>query len=167
MGTHYKGSRKEKQALNAYVALMRAAESVTSRTTGSMTEAGLTLSQFGVLEAIYHLGPLCQRALAEKILKSTGNIVVVVDNLERQSLVVRRRDKKDRRYVTVHLTDKGRWLVGEVFPKVLKSIVREMEAIEGAEQVALYKLCRKLGKKKDISGKKGSSKPVNEMRRAQ
>jgi len=96
MGTHYKGSRKEKQALNAYVALMRAAESVTSRTTGSMTEAGLTLSQFGVLEAIYHLGPLCQRALAEKILKSTGNIVVVVDNLERQSLVVRRRDKKGR-----------------------------------------------------------------------
>ncbi|VAW39073.1 hypothetical protein MNBD_DELTA02-878 [hydrothermal vent metagenome] len=167
MGTHHKGSRREKQALNAYVALMRAAESVTSRTTGSMTDAGLTLSQFGVLEAIYHLGPLCQRALAEKILKSTGNIVVVVDNLERQGLVVRRRDRKDRRYVIVHLTGKGRGLVGEVFPKVLKSIVREMAAIGGEEQVALYKLCRKLGKKKDISNSKDSDKPVNNLRRAQ
>ncbi len=167
MGTHYKGSRKEKQALNAYVALMRAAESVTSRTTGSMTDAGLTLSQFGVLEAIYHLGPLCQRALAEKILKSTGNIVVVVDNLERQSLVLRRRDREDRRYVTVHLTAKGRRLVGKVFPKVLKDIVREMAAVKGEEQVALYKLCRKLGKKKDDPNDKASSKPVNDMRRAQ
>ncbi len=167
MGTHYKGSRKEKQALNAYVALMRAAESVTSRTTGSMTDAGLTLSQFGVLEAIYHLGPLCLRALAEKILKSTGNIVVVVDNLERQSLVLRRRDREDRRYVTVHLTAKGRRLVGKVFPKVLKDIVREMAAVKGEEQVALYKLCRKLGKKKDDPNDKASSKPVNDMRRAQ
>lgn len=71
-------------ALSTYTKLVRAAESVTSRTSRLMTEAGLTLSQFGVLEALYHKGPLCQRDIAAKILKSTGNITLVIDNLEKE-----------------------------------------------------------------------------------
>jgi MarR family 2-MHQ and catechol resistance regulon transcriptional repressor len=68
-------------ALNTYTKLMRAAETVTGRVGRTMTAAGLTISQFGVLEALHHKGPLCQRDIAAKILKSTGNITLVIDNL--------------------------------------------------------------------------------------
>ena len=69
-------------ALNTYTKLMRAAESVTNRVNRFMSAANLTISQFDVLEALYHKGPLCQRDIAAKILKSTGNITLVIDNLE-------------------------------------------------------------------------------------
>src|SRR4051794_22640586 len=89
--------------LNTYTKLMRAAESVTSRVNRSMSPFNLTISQFGVLEALFHKGPLCQRDIAAKILKSTGNITLVIDNLEKRGLVRRVRDTEDRRYLTVHL----------------------------------------------------------------
>src|SRR5512137_201268 len=102
-------------ALNTYTKLMRAAESVTSRVNRSMAAFDLTISQFGVLEALYHKGPLCQRDLGAKILKSTGNITLVIDNLEKRRLVRRERDSADRRYLTVHLTATGTGLVAPVF----------------------------------------------------
>ena len=72
-----------------------------------LAEAGLTESQFGVLEALLHLGPLHQRELAEKILRTNGNVTLVVDHLEKRGLVRRERGSADRRYIKVHLTDAG------------------------------------------------------------
>lgn len=134
-------------ALNSYTKLMRAAESVTSRTSRPMAAAGLTISQFGVLEALLHKGPLCQRDIAAKILKSTGNITMVIDNLEKQGLVRRERDMEDRRYLTVHLTEKGTTLINKVFADVEASIVAEMSALSAEEQEQLGSLCKKLGVK--------------------
>ena len=93
------------RALNTYTKLMRAAESVTGRVHRVLAAPRLTISQFGVLEALYHKGPLCQRDIAAKILKSTGNITLVIDNLEKQGLVKRERTSEDRRYLTVKLTE--------------------------------------------------------------
>ncbi|MBI5484691.1 MAG: MarR family transcriptional regulator [Deltaproteobacteria bacterium] len=132
-------------ALNTYTKLMRAAESVTNRTSRVMAAAGLTISQFGVLEALYHKGPLCQRDVAAKILKSTGNITLVIDNLEKSALVRRERDTGDRRYLTVHLTESGSELIAKVFVDVEASIVAEMGSLNGDEQELLGKLCKKLG----------------------
>src|SRR6266545_1475603 len=108
---------KQQLALSAYIKLMRAAESLTARVNLHFTAAGLTISQFGVLEALYHLGPLCQKDLAQKILKSSGNLTLVIDNLEKRRLVKRERTSQDRRYVTIHLTPEGEALIAEVFPK--------------------------------------------------
>src|SRR6478672_962992 len=105
MRQRYEGSETERRALDAYTKLMRASESLIDRLSPEMQAAGLTWSQFGVLEALLHVGPLCQKDLGEKLLKSTGNITMVVDNLERRGLVRRVRGTQDRRYVTVHLTE--------------------------------------------------------------
>jgi MarR family 2-MHQ and catechol resistance regulon transcriptional repressor len=133
------------RALNTYTKLMRAADSVTGRTSRPMLAADLTLSQFGVLEALHHKGPLCQRDIAAKILKSTGNITMVIDNLEKRGLVRRERVSQDRRYLTVHLTEQGVGLVVRVFADVEASIVAEMSSLSGDEQDLLGKLCKKLG----------------------
>ena len=132
-------------ALNSYTKLMRAAESVTVRVGRTMTAAGLTISQFGVLEALHHKGPLCQRDIAAKILKSTGNITLVIDNLEKQGLVKRERISDDRRYLTVRLTEEGEKLIGTAFANVEAAIVAEMSALSEDEQNNLGRLCKKLG----------------------
>lgn len=144
----------EKRALNAYTKLMRAAESVTGRINRTMAAAELTVSQFGVLEALFHKGPLCQRDIATKILKSTGNITMVIDNLERRGLVRRERAAEDRRFLTIYLTDEGQLLIAEVFPRVAAAIVEEMTLLTETEQEELGRLCRMLGLKE--RGSKGS-----------
>lgn len=144
MGTHYRGARPETDALNAYIKLMRAAESVTTRAHVVLPKE-VTLSQFGVLEVLLHRGPLCQSDLAGKLLKSGGNITLIVDNLEKAGYVMRERSSEDRRFVTVSLTDTGRVFITELFPKVAASITRELGALSSAEQFTLGWLCKKAG----------------------
>src|SRR6056297_4303318 len=107
MGTHYQGSEREEKTLNAFIKLMRATDSLNNRLNRQLSDAGLTVSQFGVLEALLHLGPLNQKALGEKLLKSGGNITLVIDNLEKCNFVQRHQDSSDRRAMLIHLTEKG------------------------------------------------------------
>ncbi len=141
----YRGTRDEVRALNAYVKLMRASESVSARTHRHLSDAGLTVSQFGVLEALYHLGPLSQAELAKKILKSSGNITMVIDNLEKRDLVKRERRQEDRRYYSIRLTPGGKKLIRGIFPRHAGKIVEAMNALTKTEQETLSNLCRKLG----------------------
>jgi len=139
------------RSLNCYTKLMRAAESVTNRVGRNMSAAGLTISQFGVLEALLHKGPLCQRDIATKILKSTGNITLVIDNLEKQGLVRRERSTDDRRYFTVSLTEPGKQLIDSAFATVESAIIAEMGALTEAEQDTLGLLCKKLGLREETN----------------
>jgi MarR family transcriptional regulator, 2-MHQ and catechol-resistance regulon repressor len=145
MGTHYRGAPRETRSLDAYIKLMRAAESVLSRA-HRLTACDLTVSQFGVLESLYHLGPMHQRRIGSKLLKSGGNVTMVIDNLEKRGLVQRRRDQKDRRFVSVHLTPAGERAIEEVFPRHVESIVEVLAPLSAAEQEELGRLCRKLGR---------------------
>lgn len=146
MGSHYTGTDSERLALDSYIKLMRAAESVTSRVAQRLDRHGLTTSQFGVLEALLHLGPLCQRDLAAKILKSTGNLTLIIDNLEKRGLVRRERGS-DRRYLTVHLTAAGHTLIADLFPRHAVAIGDELATLSAEEQRELGRLCRKLGRR--------------------
>jgi MarR family 2-MHQ and catechol resistance regulon transcriptional repressor len=145
MGTRYKGTKEQTRALNAFIKLVRAAQSVSGRVESFFSEIGLSVSQFGALEALHHLGPLYQKDLASKILKSTGNITMVVDNLEKRGLVERVRDEKDRRHYSVRITPKGSTLIGSFFSGHVTRIVREMSALSKAEQDELGRLCKKVG----------------------
>ena len=105
MGSHHHGPKAEVAALDAYIKLMRAAESVTARAHLVLPD-GVTITQFAALEALYHRGPLIQSELAAKLLRSGGNLTLVVVNLERDGLITRERTAADRRFVKVALTPK-------------------------------------------------------------
>lgn len=151
MGTKYKGNIREINALNAFININRAVESIGTRINKNLQQKGLTESQFGVLEALLHLGPLCQKEIAEKLLVSGGNITMVIDNLEKRELVKRLRSRKDRRYFNIKLTDKGKNLIKSIFPEHVKTIVREFEILTQDEQKVLRNLARKLGKGNDLN----------------
>lgn len=148
MGTHYRGNKKEVRALNAYIKLMRAGESLNARVHQHLAEYGISSSQFAVLEILKHLGPQCQKDLGKKLLKTGGNIVLIVDNLEKGGLVSRKREGKDRRYVTVKLTQQGKNLIDRIFPNHVAGIVKEMNILDIKEQEELGKMCKKLGLQK-------------------
>ena len=146
MGTHYRGTKGEELALATYIKLARAAEAVNGRINAHLAEVNLTVSQFGVLEVLHHLGPLCQKDLAEKILKSPGNLTLVIDNLVKRDLVEKRRSTVDRRYVDIHLTPAGNTLIAGFFPRHVAVVVQEMGVLSESEQEQLGNLCRKVGK---------------------
>ncbi|TFG65539.1 MAG: MarR family transcriptional regulator [Anaerolineales bacterium] len=146
MPTHYDGTPEETNALNAFIKLTRAADTLSAHLTQRKSMGNLTIRQFGVLESLYHLGPLRQGEISVKLLKSGGNITLVVDNLEKSGLVLRTRDTEDRRAVTVSLTEQGRELIAGLFPRHVANIVREFSILTQAEQRQLGELCRILGK---------------------
>jgi MarR family transcriptional regulator, 2-MHQ and catechol-resistance regulon repressor len=145
MGTHYKGSKKEKRALDSYIKLMRAADTINSAVNLSISKFGLTESQFNVLDALYHLGPLSQKELGYKLLKSGGNITMVIDNLEKDAYVERRRGKEDRRIFFVHLTKAGGKKLEEILSVQVNFITNEMNRLSKAEQIEFQRLCKKIG----------------------
>lgn len=137
--------KKEVVALGTFVKLIRAAESVAADVHKEIGEAGLSISQFGILEALYHGGPMCQKDIGKKILKSAGNITMVIDNLEKQQLVVRTRSTEDRRFYLVSLTDKGEKLIDAIFPPHSRRIKNRMSVLTIDEQKMLGGLLKKLG----------------------
>jgi MarR family 2-MHQ and catechol resistance regulon transcriptional repressor len=155
METHHKETKKKIEALSTYIKLIRAAESLSARVNLSLSNYDLTESQFGVLEALHHLGPLSQTALAKKLLKSGGNMTTVIDNLEKNGLVERKRGmvhqnsaKRDRRFFSVHLTSKGKNKINEVLPNQIKLIVDEIGILNADEQKELQRLCKIVGLKR-------------------
>ena len=144
MGTRHRGTNEEINALNAFIKLARSAESVTVRIQTALP-ATLTITQFGVLDALYHIGSLCQSELAEKLLKSGGNLTLVVDNLEKAGYVLRERDPADRRFVVVKLTENGQAFIANLWPKVVGKVTREMNALSFTELADLSRLCKKIG----------------------
>jgi MarR family 2-MHQ and catechol resistance regulon transcriptional repressor len=145
MGTKYKGTKEEILALDGYIKLSRAAESVSRSINAHLSDYDLTISQFGTLEALYHLGPLPSGELGDKILKSSGNMTFVIDNLVKRGLVYRQRREDDRRCVEIYLTEDGRSLIHQIWPSHLAGVVRTMNALSKDQQTQLTALCRALG----------------------
>jgi len=145
MGTRYKGTDKEVTALNSFIKLVRAAESTLSRVNLVLSKYNLTESQFAILDALSHIGPLFQKDLGNKLLKTGGNITLVIDNLEKRSLVKRERREQDRRYFTIHLTKQGKALFTKVFPVYLSAIVKEMSVIPKSDHLELQRISKTVG----------------------
>src|SRR5580704_19234805 len=106
MPTHFQGDADTVRALSAFINLVRASDSTIAKTTAHLEELGVTNGQFAVLEALLHLGPMCQHTLGKKLLRSGGNVTLVVDNLERHGWV--RRSAEGRSAAGENLSDAER-----------------------------------------------------------
>ena len=110
-----------------------------------LAQAGLTITQLGVLEAILHKGPLSHRELGRKVLTSAANMTDVIDKLAARGLVQRVRCPSDRRLVRVELTDAGTALIERIFPDHARDITDVMSELSCAEIGQLASLLRRLG----------------------
>ncbi len=138
--------KDDELALKTYTKLLRAEAVLSSKVAAlELSASGLTISQFGVLEVLFHKGDLTANDLSRKILKTKGNLTMVIDNLDRKGFVERRPCENDRRKIYITLTPEGRNLIEDVFPRHARSISDFMQVLTSDEQVQLGALCKKLG----------------------
>jgi MarR family transcriptional regulator, 2-MHQ and catechol-resistance regulon repressor len=147
LGTHYQGPAREVRALDALIKLLRCTHSLSTRLEAGIREDGLTGNQFGLLEALLHLGPLQPCDLGPRLLTSRPNVVLIVDQLEEAGLVRRTPVERDRRRVLVKLTPEGRRAIERAFPRHLRRLVDEFSVFSAKEQEELARLCKRLGKR--------------------
>lgn len=145
MGTRHKGSEREIRALDAFIKLNRAVETVNARLAPGLAAAGMTQAQLAVLEALFHLGPMSQRDIGRKLLRSNPNVTAVIGNLERDGLVTRVRSTTDRRVVVVSLTAAGRTKIERAFPAHAARIADLFDVLDTDEIERLAALAKKLG----------------------
>jgi len=146
MQGHIPITEEQRISLGVYVKLMRATSCVTSKMHQHLAKWKLTMSQFGVLEALLHLGSMPQQALGRKILKSGGNITMVIDNLEKRRLVSRETDPRDRRRTCINLTPEGDAIIREIFPKHALVSEHVFSVLNETECRLLGSLLKKLGR---------------------
>jgi MarR family transcriptional regulator, 2-MHQ and catechol-resistance regulon repressor len=129
-------------ALRLWIALARAHNAVAVRAQADVARHGLTVAEFGVLEALYHKGPMLLSEVQRRILVSSGGITYLVDRLEKRGLVERRDCPGDRRARLAALTPEGEALVAGIFPQhaaVIRDALRGLTADEKQEAVRLLR----------------------------
>lgn len=103
--------------LKLVVAVARTYNNLFFQIEKSLQEFDLNVSEFGVLEMLYHKGDQPVQKVAEKILVTSGTITYVINKLEKKGFVIRRKCNKDKRVYYVSLTEKGKDYISHIFPK--------------------------------------------------
>lgn len=138
-------TQAHREALKLWIVLARAFHAVEERAAADAGRHGLTLAEFGILEALQHKGPLLLGELQRRILVSSGGMTYLVDRLERRGLVRREPCPDDRRARYAALTAAGAALVERAFPRHAAAIADAFGGLSRAEQRDAIRLVRKLG----------------------
>ena len=133
------------QGVHLWLLLWKATKAMEAHARRSVEATGLCLSDFGVLEALLHKGPLPVSELGKKVLLSSGSMTAAVDRLERGGLVKRANAQTDRRSRIVHLTSVGSKLIRRVFAEHARDMEHAFSALTKSERAAFGNLLRKLG----------------------
>jgi len=133
-------------SLKLWVVLSRAHAALADHAQADVARHGLTLAEFGVLEVLFHRGPLLLGEVQRKVLVSSGGITYLVDRLVRQGLVERRPCPEDRRARYAALTAAGHTLIERIFPDHARAIQRATAGLGTKEKRAAAALLRTLGR---------------------
>jgi len=107
-------------------------------------EKGLTMPQFTVLELLYNRGEQTIQQIIDKVLSSSGNITVVVRNLERMELVYRHDNPYDRRSYLIGITQRGKELMDATFAKHMSNLAEALSKLTTAEKEQVVSILKKL-----------------------
>ena len=135
-----------KASLKLWLIMARASRAIAERTRKSMESAGLSPSEFGVLEALYHKGPLTIGEIGGRLLMASGSMTYVVDKLESRGLLARRVSADDRRAILVELTRQGESCISDIFPRHAEKIRQATAGLTIEERHITAALLRRLGK---------------------
>jgi MarR family 2-MHQ and catechol resistance regulon transcriptional repressor len=136
-------------ALKLWVVMSRANNALSERLQASVSAHDLTLTEFGILEVLFHKGPLLLGEVQRRILVSSGGVTYLVDRLEKKGLVERRECPGDRRARYAALTEAGEELIGRIFPSHAECIDGLMGPLSEEEQRIAVSLMRRIGRSAD------------------
>ena len=125
--------------------LWKAAKAVEKVDRASIAQTGLGLSDFTIMEALLHKGPLPINRIGEKVLLTSGSMTAAVDRIENKGLVKRIQDPSDGRCFYVHLTKKGRKTIKTAYRKHEKNLEKIAGVLSDKEREELVRLLKKMG----------------------
>ena len=132
--------------VHVFLVLWKAARAAQAYAEKSILELEMCGSDFAVLEALLHKGPLPVNEIGKKVLLTSGSITVAVDRLEKKELVERRAHGTDRRARIVHLTKEGRKLITRAYTQHASDLERLVSAsLTPQERATLIRLLKKIG----------------------
>jgi MarR family transcriptional regulator, 2-MHQ and catechol-resistance regulon repressor len=144
--TQTRSHSKAPGGVHLWLVLWKATRTVETIARRNVEGFGICLSDFAVLEALLHKGPLPVQALGAKVLLTSGSMTAAVDRLEDRGLVERRRDPGDRRTRIVRLTARGRRIIRGMFARHEQAMEQAVAVLSATERSALVELLRKLGR---------------------
>ena len=131
--------------VHLWLILWKAFRAMEAHADRSITGLGLCWSDFGVLEALLHKGPLAVKVLGEKVLLTSGSMTAAIDRLERRGWVERGDDPRDRRTRIVRLTAEGRKTIEALFCEHERDMEQAVAGLKDSERTTLIDLLRTLG----------------------
>jgi MarR family 2-MHQ and catechol resistance regulon transcriptional repressor len=140
-------------AAKLWIVLARCHRALATSVEGSIADLGLCLSDFMVLEALLHKGPLTISEIQAKVLLASGSMTAAVDRVEAMGLVIRKTTTEDRRARILELTPKGRHLIERAFAEHARHLEKRMSILTAKERRDLYAGLKKLGQFVATEGK--------------
>jgi len=140
-------NQENKLDLALLIAMNRTTQTLQRRSAIILKNSGLTITQFCVLEALYHKGDMTITEIIERLLSTSGNMTVVINNLQKEAFISRYVNPKDRRSALIAITEKGRNRVEAIFPPHLQDLKECFSVYSEDEKEQLLVLLKKLAAK--------------------
>jgi MarR family transcriptional regulator, 2-MHQ and catechol-resistance regulon repressor len=144
---------EDSSGVHLWLVLMKAFQALAGHAEGSIKRTNLGDSDFRVLEALLHKGPLPVNTIGPKVWLTPGSISVAVDRMVKKGLVSRKGHAGDRRVRQVELTPKGRALITRGFGEHAAAMENILSVLSKTERLNLLRLLKKLGKHAAETGK--------------
>jgi MarR family transcriptional regulator, 2-MHQ and catechol-resistance regulon repressor len=141
-----KAGENTAEGTHVFLIVWKTYRALRARAEASIKRVNLCDSDFRVLEALLHKGPLPVNAVGQKVDLTTGSITTAIDRLEKKLLVVRNNDPHDRRIRVVELTAKGRRLIENAYAQHQLEMEEAVRGLSRQERSVLVSLLKRLGK---------------------
>lgn len=138
--------KKHELPLNLLIGTMRTSRYLEQQVKQDVKQYGLNMTEFAVLEFLYHKGRQPIQQISEKILIASSSTTYVIDQLGKKGLVNRALCQKDKRVTYVELTEKGTTLMATVFPKHAEKIMELFSVLTESEQETLLEALKKISR---------------------
>ncbi len=138
-------SEEQRLALKLFTVLVRTHNTLMETDRRDIRQYGLNQTEFAVLELLYHRDSYPLQQIGEKILITSGSITYVINKLEQKGLLARTPCAEDRRVIYASLTEQGRRLIGEIFPRHADALTQALRGLTTAEMAQAIALLKKIG----------------------
>lgn len=150
------GNAEKAEGTHVFLVVWKTYRALLARSEASIKQLDLCDSDFRVLEALLHKGPLPVNVIGHKVELTTGSITSAIDRLEEKWLVVRKNHPEDRRIRIVELTAKGRRLIEKAYAQHKSHMDEAVRSLSREERGLLVDLLKRLGKTSEESPKQSS-----------
>jgi MarR family transcriptional regulator, 2-MHQ and catechol-resistance regulon repressor len=127
-----------------FLILMQTARAIQERIRDEMAENYLTITEFSVLEVLFHKGKQTIQQIGNSILITSGSMTYVIDKLEQKALLKRNACREDRRVIHVTLSDEGIELMKNIMPQHEEFVHYTFDSLNSIETETLVLLLKKV-----------------------